>query len=131
MKDILIEGSHDSYFTPYVHFSASTGRCKIMGESYLEESFEFYDRLIGWIHEYFANGNKSLELTIKLTYFNTSSSRCLTDMMRVLKSYQDKGYDVNVVWMYPTPDDDDIKQEGIDMQDETKIKMEFIEYRAD
>jgi len=131
MRDIIIEGSHDSFFIPHISFSASTGKCQIVGESYLEESFEFYDRLINWIHEYFANGNDNLELTIKLTYFNTSSSRCITDMLRIVKSYQDKGKIAKVIWMYPNPDDDDMQQEGTDIMDETHVQMELVSYDVD
>lgn len=52
MEDIHIEGVHEAYFTPTVNFEASTGRCEISGESYLEETSKFYARLIDWLKRY-------------------------------------------------------------------------------
>ncbi|MCS7005519.1 MAG: DUF1987 domain-containing protein [Cytophagales bacterium] len=127
MEDLKITGQHGSFFTPNVHFSASTGICEISGESYLEESFEFYDRLIRWVEEYFQQNDRII-VNFKLTYFNTSSSRAILDLLKVLKKYKDEGKDVTVNWYYPDPDDDEMLMEAEDYIDETGLDINLISY---
>jgi len=127
MENLSIKGSHGTFFTPTVNFSAS-GVCEISGESYLEESFEFYDGLIKWIDSYFEEGAKSIELSFRLTYFNTSSSRAILDLLTSLKRHQDSGQDVTVNWYYPDPDNDEMKMEAEDYIDETGLEINLISY---
>ena len=100
MEDIHIEGVHEAYFTPTVNFEASTGRCEISGESYLEETSKFYSKLLDWIRKYTTTIKGSLNFDFKLSYFNTSSSKCLVDILDLLKKYQNDGGKVTVNWYY-------------------------------
>lgn len=84
---------------------------------------------MNWINEYFAEGNTEIEMNIRLTYFNTSSSRAILDLLRLLKSYQDsRDYKVIVNWYYPNPDYDEMKAEAEDYIDETGLMMNLIPY---
>lgn len=129
MENLTIRGSHGTFFTPTINFSTS-GICEISGESYLEESFEFYDTLIKWIDKYFDEGAKSIQLSFKLTYFNTSSSRAILDLLTSLKKIQDNGSDVTVNWYYPDPDNDEMRMEAEDYIDETGLEINLISYPA-
>lgn len=108
MEDIKIEGYKDVYFVPTVNFSVETGECEIAGESFLEETEKFYNPLIDWIQQYIEEKNKPLKFIFKLNYFNTSSSRCILDLLKALKKYQEKGGEVTINWHY---DEDDIDME--------------------
>ena len=46
MQNLEIKGSHGDYEVPTVIFNAETGVCELQGESYLEKTAEFYDRLL-------------------------------------------------------------------------------------
>ena len=127
LESIHIKGSHDEYFTPTVDFNAENGVCSIAGESYLENSFEFYDKLIDWMDKYIQE-NDGLELNFKLTYFNTSSSRAILDILKSLKEHQENEKNVIVNWYYPEPDDNELKLEGEDFIDESELEMNLIEY---
>jgi hypothetical protein len=127
MENLAIKGSHGTFFTPTINFSTN-GICEISGESYLEESFEFYDNLIKWIEAYFEEGGDSLELSFRLTYFNTSSSRAILDLLTSLKNIQDRGKSVTVNWYYPDPDNDEMKMEAEDYIDETGLDINLISY---
>ncbi len=130
MENLEIEGQLSTFFIPSVNFSAVTGFCEISGESYLEDSFLFYDKLITWIHRYFAEQGKKMEMNIKLTYFNTSSSRAILDLLRVLRIYQSQvGLSVTVNWYYPDPDYDEMKVEAEDYIEETGLEMNLIAYK--
>jgi len=127
MRNLIIQGDRGKFFTPNVHFDGSNGACSLSGESYLEDSFAFYEMLINWLHEYFEQKD-NLSMNFKLTYFNTSSSRAIIDMLRILKSYREKGKTVGISWYYPDPDDGDLKMEAEDMMEEAGVQMKLIAY---
>lgn len=128
LENLEIVGKHDTYFTPTVNFNATTGKCLIEGESYLEDSFKFYDELISWINKYFEVTGNPIVLDFKLTYFNTSSSRAILDLMKALQEHRDNGRQLEVNWYYPDPDDDEMKLEAEDYIDESGLEMNLIEY---
>ncbi len=130
MQDFKIEPKQGQFFTPEIHLEVEKGEGMIQGESYLEESFELYDSICQWFKEYFET-HSSFSLSIKLTYFNTSSSRAIIDMLRTLQGIKESGKEVVVKWMYPDPDDDEIYEEGQDFVDEAGMQLEFVEYEAE
>lgn len=106
MENIYIEGSNDVYFVPTVNFDATKGYCEIAGESFLAETVKFYTPLINWLEDYAAQKIGPLEFVFKLSYFNTSSSKCILDLLKVMKKYQDNGGKVQVYWHYDIDDTD-------------------------
>jgi hypothetical protein len=108
MENLEIEGSHKNFFIPTVNFNAKTGICEISGESFLEDTVEFYKPLIDWIEEYINNVKGPLALIIKLTYFNTSTSRSILDILNLLRDYEESGGEIVVNWHY---DENDIDME--------------------
>jgi hypothetical protein len=106
MEDIHIKGVHEAYFMPTVNFEVATGNCEISGESYLEETTKFYAPLLNWIRDYIETVRGPLNFDIKLSYFNTSSSKCLVDILDMLKTYQKKGGQVTVNWYYEDSDEE-------------------------
>ncbi len=127
MENITLKSSPDTPYFPEVNFDAETGICEISGESYMEETYKFYLPLIKWIKEYIKTKNNKIELIIKLIYLNTSSTKCILDMLEILKDYQDKGGDVNVIWYYDT-DDPDMVDEVEDFEVESGIKIELRKF---
>ncbi len=98
MENLVITGNSNIYLIPQVNFDASTGVCEIVGESYLEETKDFYAKLVKWLQDYMFQVKGDITLSVKLTYFNTSTSRCLLDIFRMLKSYQLQKHNVTVNW---------------------------------
>lgn len=117
MDDFVIKGSHKDYFIPSVNFNSQTGICELSGESFLEDTIEFYNPLIKWLKDYTGEIKKPLAFIIKLTYFNTSTSRCILDMLNVLKDYEEEGGEVVINWHYDEKDvdmEEDIEDYMID-----------------
>jgi len=108
MKNLEIEGSHKNFFIPSVNFNSKTGICEITGESFLEDTVEFYRHLIDWIDEYIESVKGPLALIIKLSYFNTSTSRSILDLLNLLKDYEDDGGEIVVNWHF---DENDVDME--------------------
>ncbi len=130
MENIHIEGSHTNFFIPTVDFNAETGVCTLSGESFLEDTLEFYDPLVQWLEEFITEVKKPLIFNIKLTYFNTSTSRSILDLLNIIKEYEDEGGEIEVNWHY---DEDDIDMEE-DIEDymlDTDLEINMIPFGED
>ena len=57
--------------SPAVNFDAKTGQLTMSGESYPENTFEFYAPVIGWLKEFVAGTDIPVVLTLELAYLNT------------------------------------------------------------
>jgi hypothetical protein len=130
MENLEIKGESGVYFIPEVKLNASTGQCEISGESYLEDTDEFYNNIISWLETFTAEVKKPLNFIFKLTYFNTSSSRSILNVLRVLKKYEDQGGKVTVNWYYPE-DDDSIAEEAEDYMKDTGLKINMFAFEPE
>lgn len=127
MEDLYIKGEKGTYFIPYVNFSANTGLCEINGESYLENTFAFYQPLMDWIKEY-SSAQKPITINFGLTYFNTASSRSILDLLVVLKECGENGSIVTVNWAVK-PWDEEMQQEVEDFSLEAELPIKIIQIR--
>ena len=124
MDNLIIQGETEEFDVPNVSFNAETGECEISGESYLDNTEEFYDRLLDWLDQYMKEVKKPITFRFKLTYFNTSSSKRILYIMLKLKEFIDQGGEVKAYWHY---DKNDIEMEE-DIEDlmmiaKLKVKM--------
>lgn len=122
MRNLIIEAVQNSPYYPEVIMDGSTGICEIRGESYMEEAYKFYTPLLQWLREFTLEEGKPITLNIKLTYFNTNSSRLLLDILDILKKYVNIGGQVTVNWYYE-PDDPDVLEEVEDFKIETGLQI--------
>ena len=125
MKSLIIDAIPDSPYYPSENFDATTGICELKGESYMEEAYKFYTPLLNWLKEYAIKQKSPVILNIKLTYFNTNSSRLLLDMLDMLKKSLDAGGSITVNWYYEI-DDPDVKEEVEDFEIETGLTIHMI-----
>ena len=86
--------------SPAVNFDANTGQLTMSGESYPENTFEFYAPVIGWLKEFVAGTDIPVVLTLELAYLNTGSVKCLMDIFDVLEDAWQEGRQVSVIWRY-------------------------------
>jgi hypothetical protein len=126
ISNLEIEGEKGTFFTPHVSFNAETGVCLLEGESYLEDTWEFYERLQQWLKS-FIQENRPIVFNFKLTYFNTSSSKGILDLLKTLKNYENKGGSVKVTWFYPEDDEDNL-EEAEDFKEDTGLNIQFVAY---
>ncbi len=131
MENLKIKGERSEFFTPYVSLDARNGQCEISGESYLEYTGEFYDKIIQWFKRYTLEVNRPLRITFRLTYFNTSSFKAILNVLKFLKTYERKGGKVEIDWFYPE-DDMDIFKEAEDLAEGSELdRMQLIPYALD
>lgn len=71
--------------------------------------------------------SKTLEVSINLEYFNTSSSKCLYDIFRSIKRLAMSGTEIYINWLYH-PEDEDMLEVGEDYSDLLNLPFSFVEY---
>ena len=121
MSNLII---NDSIKTPTVLFDI-TGILEIKGKSIPENSLEFYRPVFEWLDIYSQSPAQKTELKISLEYFNTSSSKCLLDILRRLETINLSGKsNVKVLWFYDA-DDEDMMEAGEDYQALVKVPFEL------
>lgn len=124
MENLILEAGED-VATPEIKFISQTGICEILGESYLEKTYAFYDPLYVWLRDYMTEINKPLTLNMRLKYMNTSSSKCILIMLKMIKDYIDEGGEAVVNWFIKT-DDDVMKEEVEDLREESELPIRVI-----
>jgi hypothetical protein len=126
MDDLNIQGSHGDFDIPTVNFNAESGVCELSGESYLENTTEFYSRLSNWLDEYISTVQKPITFNFRLSYFNTSSSKRILYILHKLKDYEENGGNVTVNWYYDK-DDTDMEEDVEDFILISNLKINLIE----
>jgi hypothetical protein len=110
IETLTVEGTPK---TPGVKFLGG-GSLEISGKSIPENSVEFYRPLLSWLDKYAVDPAAKTEVRIILEYFNTSSSKCLLDVLRKLEALKKNGRsDVEILWYYEA-DDEDMMETGED-----------------
>jgi len=52
MESLYINNYPDLVYYPLVNFNYYSGVCEIVGESYMEETYKFYEPVIRWLKDY-------------------------------------------------------------------------------
>jgi len=124
MKAFSIKGKNNN---PTIHFDPSKGTLEISGMSVPENSYEFYQPLINCICEYIEKPQKNTEINIKLTYFNTSTSKILLNILKKMEEIHKKGLELIVNWHYSV-EDIDMLEAGQDYQTLINLPINMVEY---
>ena len=102
MQDLSYPATASS---PKVSSDALTGVLRLEGESYPENSFEFFSPILAWVEAWLARDGRALTLDLRLTYLNTSSIKCLMDLLDALEEAHRAGRTVAVTWRYDPEND--------------------------
>lgn len=81
------------------------GKLSIEGASCEEDPKPLYNKLIQWIKEYSAQPASSTELNICLKYFNSSSAKCILELLSIVTSLA-KNTNLRIIWSYEKEDED-------------------------
>jgi hypothetical protein len=91
--------------SPQVLADPDQGLVSLAGESYPENSFEFFRPLGEWVTAFLARDGRPLTVETRLTYLNTSSIKCLIDLLDELEEAHRGGRTVAMHWYYNLEDD--------------------------
>jgi hypothetical protein len=120
MIDLKIKETQSS---PKIDFNIKTGVFNISGRSIIEDPTTFYSRLYEYLIEYFSAPAKKTEFHIRLEYMNSSSSKYMTGLFRILEDqHRNKGKKIEVHWYYEKIDESIME---IGQHYKTNIKLPF------
>ena len=111
--------------TPFVQLDAKEGILEFKGRSSPSESLEFYYPILSSMDKVFVTGSTSLTVNFAFEYFNTSSSKCLFDILKRLAQFKSQGMDVQVNWYYEAYDDE-MKETGEDYEDVLGMSFNYF-----
>jgi hypothetical protein len=123
MKQPLILNATNS--TPQIRLDSNNGLLQFKGRSTPEHPAEYYATVNDWIEKYLHQPNKSTTIELYFEYFNTSSSKCLLELLRKLAVLAQAGKDIRFVWFHEVGDDD-MRETGKDFQEILKVSFDII-----
>ena len=89
----------ETKYTPKIELDVN-GTISLVGKSYPENTFEFYEPMMNWIEEYFKTSAQALTtVTMEITYFNSSSSKLFFDFFDLLEE-NNGDHKIEIHWMY-------------------------------
>ena len=98
MNDLVLEPTQSS---PEVKADFAAGTLEMRGDSYPENSFDFFVPLIAWINDFLKDAStRALKLELHLLYLNTSSVKVMMDIFDTLEDAHGDNRDVSVNWYY-------------------------------
>lgn len=111
----------------------NNGKLCINGFSIPENSMELYSQPMKWLKDLKKTDPIPIELDLKFDFLDSSSTRSVADMLKILNELRNKNFDhITVNWFYERYDND-MKETGEDLNSITKGKVEFniIEKKID
>jgi hypothetical protein len=119
MKALYIKGEDEN---PRVSLDRERGIFEICGNSMPEDITSFYEPILNWFEEYTYDPLPKTILNIRLSYFNSSTSKLLLDIFMLLEEMNQKQPSVEINWYYPYYDED-MKQTGIEYSQMVDLKF--------
>ena len=131
MDNLIINGTD---FTPKVAFLAEAGHLELSGISRPEDVAGFYEELLQWLgefEEFVLKSEHKYEVQeprfiFNMSYFNSSSSKFIIQMLRHVKNLIDQGIDIKIDWFYEEGDEK-MMEDGEDLADAVELEFNYIE----
>ena len=114
-----------SKITPYVLIDPEKELFVLKGKSSPEDTIKFFNLIFLGLKNYTLTGKNSLKVHISLTYFNSSTAKCLFDLMKLLRHLNSLGIKVTVSW-YFEEDDEDMLEAGQDYSAVCKVPFNLV-----
>jgi len=110
-----------------VNLDAERGMMEMSGSSYPENAVDFFQPIFDWLKEYVSEAKINLVMNTRFDYLNTSSIKCVFDILEILENYSKNGGDVQVNWYYEE-DDEDILEMGKEFAEDIELPIHFRMY---
>jgi len=124
MEIIKINATED---TPAVTLDSVNNIYEISGRSLPEDVVVFYQPVMQWLKEFEKTPINDFELSIKLEYFNTASSKLILDILLKLEEVFLNGTRLKVKWYY-LASDSDMKEAGEEYSEIVGLPFEITMY---
>jgi len=122
MDNLKIKPTKD---TLGVDFQTDSGILSFFGKSYPENAFDFFDPIFNWLTQYLKETQIPIVLKLSIDYLNTSSLKCIIDMLEIFEQYYQAGGKIKVQWYY-AEGDISTRETGEDFNDDYEIPFEIL-----
>jgi hypothetical protein len=85
--------------TPKIAWDDEAKTLSVSGESYPENSFAFYAPVFEWLSQTLPTA-ASLRLSVDVRYMNSSSTKCMLDIIDLLGEAAERGCAASIAWLY-------------------------------
>ena len=111
--------------TPEINFEPETGVFELLGKSLPTNSIEFYEPVFDWVNQFFYSADvpPNVTIDIKLDYYNTSSSKQIAKLFRIIEQ-SPASVNITINWCYDE-EDIDMLEAGQRFDNLMKINFEF------
>lgn len=125
MDNLVIEGTK---YTPYISLNAETNVLELKGETYPENTAEFYSPVFDWLEEYLAQlGGEEVTVNMEIIYFNSSSSKVLMDLFDRFEDAVKEGKKISINWIYDREDESALEYGEEFQEDLDTLKLNLVE----
>lgn len=127
MDALRIKATDD---TPEVILDMNTNEFRFEGKSLPESVSAFYEPILAWIDKYQTQALKETQVVFKLEYFNSASSKIISEIIKQFVNIIDFGKKVEIQWQYPE-DDEDMHDAGVEYSEIIKFPFVYKSYILD
>lgn len=123
-------------FSPRVVCDPFSGKIVIEGESSPENVNEFYEKILVWVDSYisyikkinnFSSKKKTLELNLKITYFNSPSHKYIYLILKKIDDNRKLFESIVLKWFYADRDDE-MLESGNEFKEMFNLPILLIPY---
>lgn len=102
MENLNIEATE---YTPNIVLDADKGLIEIRGDSFPENTYDFYKPVTEWLKEYFnSNAKDKTIINMEINYFNSSSSQLFFDLFDLFEEVSESN-NLEINWLYDEKND--------------------------
>ena len=123
-KNLIIKAQKDRL---EVCCNVETGIVEMNGTSYPEDAFEFFEPICLWVESYIKEEKTPLMLNLKIDYMNSSSTKCMFDIMELFENFHGSGGNASINW-YFKENDKDIEETGFEFKEDMDVPFNVISY---
>jgi hypothetical protein len=117
----------ETEYTPYISLDAESRKIVIRGNSFPENTFDFYKDVMDWLEEFFnSKPVEIVEIEMEINYFNSSSSQLFFQLFDLLDDAYGDGVPIKIHWVYEE-DNSSAEEAGEDFVEEyATLPIEMI-----
>jgi len=102
MATLIIEPTKK---TPEINFNAEAGQLSLTGMSCSENALGFFQPIYQWLEENASVFPEGTTFLLKLKYYNTSSAKCILELLDKVAAISSKNTPINITWDIEGDDD--------------------------
>lgn len=115
-------------FTLAIDFNTN-GNLEMEGSSYPESAAEFFASVYEWLNRFISEVGTDITLNLRFDYLNTSSVKCVLNILEILESYQENSDSKIVINWYSEEYDEDILETGQELAEDSSLRFNFISFK--